>query len=258
MRPSFIYHQPMKLALISDIHGNLVSLEAVLKAVEVDAPDQIICLGDCAADGPQPRECLQKLKSLKIPVIMGNTDSNLLTLEASKQSDDEVQQNFNDIEWWNKQQLTQEDLDFIHTFHPTLSVELSSDVELLCSHGSPKSFYDFILAATPDEEVVPMFKETTASICAGGHTHSQMFRRLEHRLLINPGSVGLPFDRMPDGKAFNPLLAEYAILEFGATNNLSVSLKRTPIAQEALETSIRDSDMPHQDWWLQDWIKVNV
>ncbi len=259
MRPSFIYHQIMKIALISDIHGNLVSFETALKAIEADAPDQLICLGDCAADGPKPHECLQKLKSLNIPVIMGNTDSNLLSLEAQKSPDDDVvQQNFNDIEWWNKQQLTQEDLEFINTFYPTFSVDLVSGVELLCSHGSPKSFYDFILAITPDEEVAPMFSETTASLCAGGHTHSQMFRRLEHRILINPGSVGLPFNRMPDGRVFNPLLAEYAILEFDAENNLNVSLKRTPVDKDTLEQSIRDSDMPHKDWWLQDWIKVSV
>lgn len=246
----------MKIALISDIHGNLVAFEAVLKAIEADVPDQLICLGDCAADGPLPRECLKKLKDLACPVIMGNTDTDLLELEDLEQVDDEVQQKFRDIEWWNKQQLMQEDLEFIRMFHPTYSVQLNQNTELLCSHGSPRSFHDAILADTPDDDVKAMFEGTDAQFCAGGHTHVQMMWRLNHRTLINPGSVGLPFDRMADGRAYNPLRAEYAILEFDEQNHLNVSLKRTPVDHKAFEQSVLNSGMPHKEWLLKDWVKV--
>lgn len=246
----------MNIALISDIHGNLVALETVLKAVEADAPDQLICLGDCAADGPLPHECLKKLKVLDCPVVLGNTDHDLLRLDSPEQVKDEVQQKFRDIEWWNRQQLTQEDLDFIRTFHPTYSVALDQHTELLCSHGSPRSFHDYILADTPDDDVVPMFNGTDAKLCAGGHTHVQMMRRLNHRMLINPGSVGLPFDRMADGQVYNPLRAEYAILEFDEQNSLSVSLQRTSVDHKAFEQSVLDSGMPHKEWLLKDWVKV--
>lgn len=68
----------MRIALISDIHGNLISLEAVLADIDREEADQIICLGDVATIGPQPREVVAKLKASGLTGITGNHESYLL------------------------------------------------------------------------------------------------------------------------------------------------------------------------------------
>ncbi|NIW96181.1 MAG: hypothetical protein GWN20_25895, partial [Phycisphaerae bacterium] len=68
----------MRLAIISDIHGNLIALEAVLAVLAQEEIDQMVCLGDVAATGPQPHETIARLRELNCPVVMGNTDDWLL------------------------------------------------------------------------------------------------------------------------------------------------------------------------------------
>ena len=67
-----------KLALISDMHGNLPAFEAVVEDVQLQGITQFLCLGDVANFGPQPKETLGYLQTLACPVVMGNTDDSLL------------------------------------------------------------------------------------------------------------------------------------------------------------------------------------
>lgn len=69
----------MKVALISDIHGNAVALEAALAAIEEEGVDRVVCLGDVAATGAQPRQVIRRLRELGCPVVMGNTDAQFLS-----------------------------------------------------------------------------------------------------------------------------------------------------------------------------------
>ena len=77
----------MRLALISDIHGNNVALEAVLTAISTRAIAQVICLGDVASTGPQPYEVIKRLREMSCPVVMGNMDAWLLQPEPKEQPD---------------------------------------------------------------------------------------------------------------------------------------------------------------------------
>ena len=78
----------MNIALISDIHGNLAAFEAVLADIERVQPDQVDCLGDVLAEGPQPREVLARLRALGCPVVLGNADAELLDLPGDAESED--------------------------------------------------------------------------------------------------------------------------------------------------------------------------
>ena len=90
------------------------------------------------------------------------------------------------------------------------------------------------------------------SVMAGGHTHVQMLRRHRETLLLNPGSVGLPFEQVADGQVRNPPWAEYALVEW-AGGEVSVALRRVPIDARAVVDAILRSGMPHAEWWAQDW-----
>lgn len=242
----------MRIALIADIHGNLVALNAVLDDLTRERVDQIICLGDVAAFGPQPDEVVARLRALGCPVVMGDTDVTLLTPEAP--ATDEVLRRLQEIDRWAAARLTPTDRDYIKAFPPTQTVALTADVTLLCYHGSPRSFKDRIYATTSDGELEQMFAGTTARLYAGGHTHVQMLRRYRDVLVLNPGSVGLAYDRVPapDIAVRNPAWGEYAILTV-VGSRLGVELRRVPFDVLALRQAAHDNGMPHAAWWCAEW-----
>jgi predicted phosphodiesterase len=80
----------------------------------------------------------------------------------------------------------------MESFQPMVDLALGS-TPALCFHGSPKSYDDSIFATTPDEELRPLLVDIGAPVLLGGHTHLQVFRRYEDSVIVNPGSVGLPF-----------------------------------------------------------------
>jgi putative phosphoesterase len=240
----------MRIALISDIHGNRVALDAVLASLERQPPDQIVCLGDVAATGPQPREVLAQVQALGCPVVMGNADAFLLNPDLSQAGG--VPQAVLDIDLWNVEQLGDEERTFMHSFQPTVELPLDSDHSLLCYHGSPRHFEDKILPATPVEALEEMLAGANGTVLAGGHTHEPMVRVFGQQLLVNPGSVGLP--RVWEGEeVWNPLWAEYAMLEISKGGELSVELRRVPVDFNELKEMVDRSDMPHAGLWLSNW-----
>jgi predicted phosphodiesterase len=242
----------MRIAIISDIHGNLVALEALLANIERERSDQIVCLGDVAALGPQPRETVERLRGLSGLVVMGNTDAWLLNPRPSAPTDENARR-IEEIELWCAKQLSPAALDYLRTFKPTIEMPLSDDTTLLCFHGSPRSNTDVILSRTPEEDLDRMLAGFRASIMAGGHTHMPMLRRHRETIIINPGSVGLPHERAwQTNEVRNPPWAEYALID-GISGKLSIELRRVPLDLNAVKQAALDSDMPHAEWWAGDW-----
>jgi putative phosphoesterase len=245
----------MKIAIISDIHGNLVALDAVLADIERARPDQIVCLGDIVVLGPQPREALARVRSLACPVVMGNTDEWLFEPRPYPIRNDDST-NMNDIELWCARQLAPDDLAFVRTFQPTVELSLDEGTTLLCCHGSPNSYNDKIVATTPDDELERMLSGFHTAIIAGGHTHTPLLRRHKDMLFINPGSVGLPFEFQAEtGEVRNPPWAEYALVT-SDNGTLSVELRRVPVDIQTLVKVVEQSSMPHVEWWIKKWVSA--
>jgi putative phosphoesterase len=239
----------MRIGLIADIHGNLIALERVLSELQREQVDQIICLGDVAALGPQPHEVLERLRELKCPIVMGNTDD--WYLQPLPEGDDELRE----IVGWGLQQLTDADLAYLRSFQPVIEMRLETDQALLCFHGSPRSYHDVIASTTPVAEVRSMFAGYQAWIMVGGHTHVQMLRHYEQAFLINPGSVGLPGvgpQREDLPRNTDVHWAEYAILTL-RNGHFSVDLRRTPLDIPALLQVGYASGMPDVDSWVRTW-----
>ncbi len=252
----------MRIALISDIHGNLPAFEAVLADIDIRGVDRVVCLGDVALLGPQPHEAFVRLRALGRPVVMGNTDAWLLDPKQDEPANTNAARlsapEYQDIGFWCAQQLTPEDRDYIRTFAPTVEAPLTASRTLLGYHGSPKSYDDHIKPTTPDETIAPLVADALADgralLLAGGHTHLQMLRRYRDVLLLNPGSVGLPFDPIPPADdARNPAWAEYAIVESGPRGELAIELRRVPFDLAALRAAVERSGMPHAAWFISDW-----
>jgi putative phosphoesterase len=239
----------VRLALISDLHGNLMAFDAVLEEIRREQVDGIVCLGDVAI-GPQPCETIDRLRSLECPVVMGNWD--IAMLDGMPTAHTEIDQMLVEIGAFWAERLRPSDHEFMRTFVPTLMLEPEPGIKMLCFHGSPRSPDDFVFATTPDEELAMMLGRAKAQILVGGHSHVQLFRRLAGAVLVNPGSVGLAFwSWWPQPVTIAPW-AEYGLIEW-AEGKLHVDLRRTTFDVEAFKRLCLDSGMPHAQWWVGSW-----
>jgi len=245
----------MRIAIISDIHGNLVALKSALLDIKRRKVNQIVCLGDVAATGPQPIEVTEHLRNIRCPCIMGNTDETLARdapHEFGAGIPEEERKKLEALDLWTRMKLTKLHRHYLSTFKPVLEVHFEPDQGLLCYHGSPSSNTDGILPTIPDEKLACRLEGHRANVFAGGHTHTQMFRRFLNSLVINPGSIGLPFRIESSGRMRSPSIAEYAVVN-SSDGTLSVELVSVPYSLSKLRRAVRNSGMPNPDWWLSDW-----
>src|SRR5690348_7982082 len=113
----------MKIGVFSDMHGNLLALDAVLKDMEKDGVDSMVCLGDTVQGGPQPAQVVARLRELGCPVVMGNADAWLLTgVNTSKV--EWVTPEQEEVRQWQLSHLSTEDKALIEAFKPTVEIEL--------------------------------------------------------------------------------------------------------------------------------------
>jgi predicted phosphodiesterase len=187
---------------------------------------------------------------LNIPIVQGNTDEWLLQPKPLAEAS-EFYQKIHEIDMWVVAQLTADDHAFLQTFQPTVTITLDEHNTLLCFHGTPRSNTEILRATTSDEEVAPMLAGHAATVFAGGHTHQLLLRRYQNKLILNPGSVGLPYE-VVGGAAHNPPWAEYAILHSEA-GHFGLELRRVPVAVATVQQAILASDIPHGAWLAEEW-----
>lgn len=225
----------MRIALISDIHGNQLALEAVLRDVRAHGVDQVACLGDTATLGPQPLEVLHTLEALACPCILGNHDAFLLEPElVARYTKAEV---IVEAITWCRAQLGPREQAFLARFSATAEIALDDGQVLFLFHGSPDSHTYDVLATTPEAELDTVLAGRRAAVMAGGHTHIQMLRQHRGILLVNPGSVGMPFERYVAGA--RPTImpyAEYAIIS-AEQGRIAVDLRRVQLDKRALRAA---------------------
>jgi predicted phosphodiesterase len=239
----------MRVAVISDMHGNDIAFEEVEADIQQRKIDQIVCLGDAIQGGPQPAAVVQRLRALNCPVVIGNADAWLISgIETADEGiPPERLKKMGDIRNWSLSQLTEDDRAFIANFQPTVTLNLEDGLDLLCFHGSPTSFDDIILPAALDDEFQKFLGPYADHILTGGHTHAQQIRRNGELFFFNPGSVGFAYSHYQlDGQFSADPWAEYAILtvEKGQT---SLEFRRLPFDVRELIRIYRESGRPFTD-----------
>jgi predicted phosphodiesterase len=237
----------MRIAIISDIHGNGIALDAVLADVQRDPVDQIVCLGDAVQGGPQPVQVVARLREIACPVVMGNADAWLLTGQETGNEDIPAERlrKMYAIRDWSLAQLAAADRAFIEQFRPTVTIDSGTGRQLLCFHGSPASFDDFIFPVTPEEEFQRLLGGYASFILTGGHTHLQQVRRIGDSFFFNPGSVGLAYSHQQaeDNFRADPW-AEYAVLTLESVR-LGLEFRRVPFDTAQLVRAYRESGRPY-------------
>ena len=240
----------MRVALISDIHGNAVALRAVLDDIKKRGADRIVCLGDVATLGPSPHAVIDILRELGCPCIRGNHDDFLL--------DEELIKSYTDAPpivhavRACRETLSQAELEFLATFQPTLDLDLDG-TRLALFHGSPRSNTEDLLATTPAGLLDEALGTGRPIVMAGGHTHLQMLRQHHGTLLVNPGSVGLPFEAYAHHGPPRVLAhAEYAVVE-SVRDSVTIGLCRVPVERAALLTALDRWDNPLREYLKQQY-----
>jgi predicted phosphodiesterase len=174
----------MRIVLFSDVHGNVVALQAVLAAIRREVtPDALFVAGDLVLLGPRPAEALTLLRSLDgARFVKGNTDQYLI--------DDSDEQEVS----FACKRLSDDDIAFVRELPFEQRLEVEPGHELLVVHANPRDLEGAIRPDSPDATIRPWFEGVTAEVIAFGHYHLPFVRQLDGWTLVDVASVGLSRD----------------------------------------------------------------
>jgi putative phosphoesterase len=180
----------LRIAAISDIHGNLPALEAVLRDVEAASPDLVVVCGDVAS-GPMPAETIDALRALdRARFIRGNADRGLIDEFDGKDAAPMP----GPFAGWCAKQIDRSQRDFLAAFAPTLTIEHVDGIgTVLFCHATPRNDTDIFTVEAPDARVRSLMAGVEADMVVCGHTHMQFDRTVDGLRIVNPGSVGMPY-----------------------------------------------------------------
>ena len=213
----------MRVAALADVHGNAPALAAVLAEVERQQPDVLVSCGDLTW-GPLPRETLALLEPWRDRVLFvrGNSERELLerTLVDSE------------VALWQHERHDDDALRaYVAATRPHVVVDVEGLGPTLFCHGSPRSDEECVTIETPAERVREFIADVDERCVVTAHTHMQYDRHVAGKRLLNPGSVGLPYQPEP-GHAYWALLGP------------DVELRRTPYDVDAAIEQMRAAGMP--------------
>ncbi|MET0692919.1 MAG: metallophosphoesterase family protein [Propionibacteriaceae bacterium] len=226
------------VAVLSDIHGVLPVLDAVLAEPDVQAADLVVVTGDHAA-GPMPVEVLDRLVQLgpRAVLVRGNADRELVAVARGGSNPHPESE-------WAGQQLRPDQVELLDGLpHPVL-LDVEGFGTVVCCHGTPRDDEEVVLVDTRMEKWAEVFAglddDVRTVVC--GHTHMPFMRLVDRRLVINPGSVGMPYGRV--GGA-------WALLRSG-----QVQLRHTEIDVDAVIARIvAESTYPDRRAWAEEYVR---
>lgn len=229
----------MKIAVISDIHGNMQALESVLDDIKKENCDKIFCLGDLAMAGPQPDKTIDKVKELAksqdFELIQGNTDEylgeNSETVAGNIKKANPVMGAAYEADL---KVIKPENLEFLKNLPPQKEIEIKG-VKILLVHGSPRANNENIFPGMPVEKVEETIKNTDAQIIFCGHTHQPCgYQTNTKQTVVNAGSVGRPLSEVPK--------ACYALLEVDDTGSFYVEHRNVRYDKETAAKILAERD----------------
>ena len=190
----------MRIAAISDVHGNLYALMRVLESIDSENIDTIICLGDLVGYGSQPNEVISLIRKRHILCIKGNYDNSVIDKGFTYIRDTAI----NSFSLpWTVEELRTSNKYFLENQPDRISLNIQNK-EIVFVHGSQRKINEYL---THDyENLEEVMTEFNGDILVCAHTHIPYLKEFKDKLLVNCGSVGKPKNGSPN--------ATYAILEF--------------------------------------------
>jgi predicted phosphodiesterase len=182
----------MRIALISDIHGNLPALRAVLGDVAAIGCDAVWCAGDVVGRGPHPNEVVDELRRLEIPTVQGNWDEAVgmgREVTGSIWPSPEAESEGYASLMWTAARLTDENRTWLRQLPATLRLDVSGRTALLF-HGTPLKQNEYIWHDRPSRYFARMASDDGDDLFCFGHTHESFHRLVGQSHFVAAGSVG--------------------------------------------------------------------
>ncbi|BCJ86874.1 metallophosphoesterase family protein [Effusibacillus dendaii] len=227
----------MRLAFLSDIHGNAVALDAVLQDIQAKQADRVAVLGDIAYRGPEPKRSIELVRGLNADVIKGNADEWTVRGIQAGEVPERMREMMNRERDWIVSRLDREDLEYLSGLPQELVFNLTDSVRVHAFHATPDSLFDVVRPDEPThvlQEKLMRLPETDLYVYA--HIHLPYVRYIGGKCLVNIGSVGLPFDGLP--------CASYAIVE-ADKDRFSVTIERVAYDTGQVVEQYRKGDYPN-------------
>jgi putative phosphoesterase len=226
----------VRIATISDIHGNIHALKAVLDDIDQQEIDQLYCLGDLVGYGAYPNEVIELVRQRHIPTVMGNYD------DGVGFDKDECGCAYTDAEMrrlgllsvaWTKKQVTVENKAYLRWLLSDIRLNFHQ-LRFRLVHGSPRRINEYVYEDRAAKSLSRIAQAADADVLVMGHTHLPYVKEVDGVLFVNDGSVGKPKDG--DSRA------AYAIYDIG--DELNVTIQRVAYDVQAAAEAVRASALP--------------
>lgn len=195
----------MRIAVMSDIHGNLEALQAVLQDIKSKNVDTIVCLGDLVGYGPFPNEVIDRVREENILVIIGNYDTAVVNNDIKYIKDNELNKNF--ALPWSVNKVSEKNKKYLKRLPDDMIISDKGKI-IKFVHGSTRKVNEYLLENSKEAQEV--MEEYNGDILVCAHTHIPYVKQYEKKILVNDGSVGKPKIGRPN--------ASYSILDFDENN----------------------------------------
>ena len=230
-----------RIAVLSDIHGNLPALEAVAAEIRREKPDAVLIAGDLVLNGPDPNGCVDALRLLESDgalIVSGNTDIAVGDFDygsAYPQYQDGVPDTITAAAEWAHDELGDDQLDWLRRLPAERRMRADGDTLILVVHASPGSQTRGFDQALDNNVILERAAATDARVICVGHTHLPEVRDLGWKLIVNAGSCGYVFD----GEAS----ASWAMLTV-AGGQVDAAIRRTPFDALTVANAISARGLP--------------
>ena len=230
-----------RIALLSDIHGNSVALEAVLAEVKRERPDWVLVAGDLVLNGPDPNGAVDALRALEADgglIVSGNTDIAVGDFDygaAFPQYQDDVPDIVTAAAEWAHDELGDDQLAWLRRLPAERRIRAGDDQLVLVVHASPGSQTRGFDAALDANIIFERAAATDARVICVGHTHLPEVRDLGWKLIVNGGSAGYVFDGDPT--------ASWAMVTVDGTE-VSAQIRRTEFDNLSVANAISERGLP--------------
>jgi putative phosphoesterase len=228
----------MKIAFISDIHGNAIALDAVLEDIKKQGIDKVYVLGDICYRGPEPKRSLDLVRALHTEVLKGNADEWVVRGVREGEVPQQALEMMNLERQWIVEKLEPSDIDYLESLPVRLSLSIE-DVEISAFHATPTSLFDVIPPNASDDQVeTSLMQEKEAQVYVYAHIHKPYIRYINGKVIMNIGSVGLPFDGLTK--------ASYGLVEI-ENGHLKTSIRRVCYELEKIVALYTEGKYPNEE-----------
>ncbi len=236
----------MKVAIFSDIHGNISALEAVMEDLENEDIDKMYCLGDLVGYGPYPNEVIELIKEKEIETVMGNYDKgvgfNLDDCGCAYKTEEKEALGDKSLKW-TKEEVTDENKEFLKSLKENIKFEVEGKKVLLV-HGSPRKINQYLFFNHPDSSIKKMLEQYEADIMVTGHTHLPYVKKIDDKIVINDGSVGKQKPYHKSQKLFSTE-PKYIILNI-EKDSVNTEIRSVRYDYEKIAQDINNSELPDE------------